>query len=146
MRSRCWAVAGSEDKKPTGPQKLDLEIGNLLPMTGYLDPFGKPSERAADVAAEEIRKAAAKAGARHTVKLQTVDYKSDPNDAVDLGNEAREERRDLPDRAVRLRARRAGGRPASSTPSRVLQITPVGQCRADVRRRGPGLPEPRRAT
>ena len=71
---------GGDDKKPTGPQKLDLEIGNLVPKTGFLDAFGKPSERAADVAAEEIRKAAAKAGARHTVKLQTVDYKSDPND------------------------------------------------------------------
>ena len=36
------------DSKPSGPQKLDLEIGNLLPLTGTLDPFGKPSERAAE--------------------------------------------------------------------------------------------------
>ena len=87
-RWRCWAAAG-RDKKPTGPQKLDLEIGNLLPLTGFLDPFGKPSERAANVAAEEIRKAAAKAGARHTVQIHNVDYKSEPND----GGRAREQAR-----------------------------------------------------
>ena len=74
------------ETKPTGPQKLNLEIGNLLPLTGYFDPFGKPTERAANVAAEEIRKAAAKAGARHTLQMHNVDYESDPKKAIDLGN------------------------------------------------------------
>jgi ABC-type branched-subunit amino acid transport system substrate-binding protein len=74
------ACGGGENR--SGPQKLDLQIGNLLPLTGAFDAFGKPAQRASDVAVEEIRKAAAKAGARHTVKLQNVDYKSDPKEAV----------------------------------------------------------------
>src|ERR687895_405397 len=78
--------ACGSDEQPSGPQKLDLEIGNLLPITGYLDGFGKPAQRAADVAAEEIRKAAAKTGARHTVKLQTADDKSEPLEAVKVAN------------------------------------------------------------
>jgi ABC-type branched-subunit amino acid transport system substrate-binding protein len=77
-------ACGSEENR-SGPQKLDLEVGNLLPLTGAFDAFGKPAQRASDVAVEEIRKAAAKAGARHTVKLQNVDYKSDPKIAVAEG-------------------------------------------------------------
>lgn len=77
-------ACGSNENR-SGPQKLDLEVGNLLPLTGAFDSFGKPAQRASDVAIEEIRKAAAKAGARHTVKLQNVDYKSDPKEAVTLG-------------------------------------------------------------
>jgi branched-chain amino acid transport system substrate-binding protein len=77
------AGCGGGDEQPTGPQKLDLQVGNVLPLTGFLDPFGKPAQRAADVAAEEIRKAAAKAGARHTVKMDSVDYESDPKKGVE---------------------------------------------------------------
>jgi ABC-type branched-subunit amino acid transport system substrate-binding protein len=77
-------ACGSGENR-SGPQKLDLEIGNLLPLTGSFDAFGKPAQRASDVAVEEIRKAAAKAGARHTVTLRNVDYKSDPKEAVTLG-------------------------------------------------------------
>ena len=115
-------ACGSEEDL-SGPQKLDLEIGNLLPLTGYLDAFGKPAQRSADVAAEEIRKAAAKAGARHTVKLQNVDDKSEPPTAVDLS------RKLIKDGATCLTgpygsgaAARVGARVA--TPGRVLQIAP----------------------
>ena len=52
-------------RERSGPQKLDLTIGNLVPLTGTLDAFGKPSQRATDVAVEEIRKAIAKASAAH---------------------------------------------------------------------------------
>jgi ABC-type branched-subunit amino acid transport system substrate-binding protein len=71
---------GGEERN--GPQKLDLRIGNLVPLTGSLDVFGKPSQRAADVAVEEIRKAVAKASAAHKVTLETVDYESEPGAAV----------------------------------------------------------------
>ena len=76
--------ACGDSKEPTGPQKLDLEIGNLFPMTGYFDPFGKSGERSANVAAEEIRKAIAKAGAQHKVQIHNIDYKSDPGPAIKL--------------------------------------------------------------
>ena len=56
-------------------------------MTGTLDDFGKAARRASDVAAEEIRKAVAKAGAQHKVTVRNVDYKSDAQKAIQLANE-----------------------------------------------------------
>jgi ABC-type branched-subunit amino acid transport system substrate-binding protein len=76
------AACGS-DETSSGPQRLDLKIGNLVPRTGFLDPFGVPAQQAADLAADEIRKAAAKAGAQHKVTLTHVDYRSEPKVAVD---------------------------------------------------------------
>ncbi len=107
----------------SGPQKLDLKIGNLLPMTGTLDPFGRPSQRAAEVAAEEIRKAAAKAGARHTVTLKSLDYKSEPTTAIKFATALAE------DGFTCLTGPFGSGHAARvgaqvSTPKRVLQITP----------------------
>ncbi len=119
------AVLGGcgSDAQPTGPQKLDLEIGNLLPLTGFLDPFGKPAQRAADVAAEEIRKAAAKAGARHTVQIHNVDYESDPEQAVDLGKKlVKTGSTCLTGPFGSGHAARAGAFVA--TPKKTLQITP----------------------
>ena len=49
-----------------------------MPLTGYLEPFGAAGQQAADLAADEIRKAAAKAGAQHKITITHVDYKSDP--------------------------------------------------------------------
>jgi branched-chain amino acid transport system substrate-binding protein len=114
---------GGGDSKPTGPQRLNLEIGNLLPLTGYFDPFGKPTERAANVAAEEIRKAAAKAGARHTVQMHNIDYESDPKKAIDLGNAlARNGSTCLTGPFGSGHAARVGANVA--TPKKMLQITP----------------------
>lgn len=76
---------GEEDR--SGPRELNLVVGNLLPLTEGLDAFGKPSQRAADLAGEEIRKAVAKAGAAHKITLRTVDYKSEPATAVKLAEE-----------------------------------------------------------
>ncbi len=81
------AIGCGGSDEHNGPQKLDLVVGNLVPLTGTLDAFGKPSQRAADVAAEEIRKAVAKTGAAHKLSVRTVDYKSDPGPAVDLAND-----------------------------------------------------------
>jgi ABC-type branched-subunit amino acid transport system substrate-binding protein len=79
-------AAGCGGDSKSGPKTLDLKIGNLLPLTGGLEAFGKPSERSADVAVEEIRKAVAKVGANHKVTISNVDYKSEPATAVDLAN------------------------------------------------------------
>ena len=109
----------------SGPQKLDLKIGNLLPMTGSLDPFGRPSQRSAEVAAEEIRKAAAKAGARHTVTLKSLDYKSEPGTAVRFAEAlAKDGFSCLTGPFGSGHAGRVGAQ--VSTPKRVLTITPSG--------------------
>lgn len=76
------AACGSEDTS-SGPQRLDLKIGDLVPRTGFLDQFGEPAQQAADLAVDEIRKAAAKAGAQHKVTITHVDYRSEPKVAVD---------------------------------------------------------------
>jgi len=75
------AACGS-DGTSSGPQRLDLKIGDLVPRTGFLDQFGEPAQQAADLAADEIRKSAAKAGAQHKVTVTHVDYKSAPTEAV----------------------------------------------------------------
>lgn len=112
---------GEEDR--SGPQKLDLVIGNLLPLTGSLDAFGKPSQRAADLAVEEIRKAAAKAGAAHKVSARTVDYKSEPGTAADLARDL------VRDGATCITGPAGGGQTGRvaanvTVPKAVLQISP----------------------
>jgi branched-chain amino acid transport system substrate-binding protein len=112
---------GGEERN--GPQKLDLTIGNLVPLTGNLDAFGKPSQRAADVAVEEIRKAVVKASAAHKVTLQTVDYGSEPGTAVERAG-------DLVKKGATCLTGPFGGGHAGrvaanvSTPKKVLEISP----------------------
>ena len=77
------AACGS-DGTSSGPQRLDLKIGDLVPRTGLLDQFGDPAQQAADLAADEIRKSAAKAGAQHKVTVTHVDYRSAPKEAVEF--------------------------------------------------------------
>ena len=77
------AACGS-DETPSGPQRLDLKIGDLVPRTGLLDQFGESAQQAADLAADEIRKSAAKAGAQHKVTVTHVDYRSAPKEAVEF--------------------------------------------------------------
>jgi branched-chain amino acid transport system substrate-binding protein len=79
------AACGS-DRTSSGPQRLDLKIGDLVPRTGILDQFGEPAQQAADLAVDEIRKSAAKAGAQHKVTITHVDYKSEPPAAVDFAD------------------------------------------------------------
>jgi ABC-type branched-subunit amino acid transport system substrate-binding protein len=113
---------GSEEKR-AGPQKLDLQVANLLPETGFLDLFGKPGRRASDVALEEIRQAVSKAGAQHTVKMQSINYKSDPIAGVRLATELADKGIDCltgpwgSGHAVRVAAR-------VSIVKQVLQISP----------------------
>jgi ABC-type branched-subunit amino acid transport system substrate-binding protein len=73
------AACGSDDS--AGPKRLNLEIADLVPRTGFLEPFGASGQQAADLAVDEIRKAAAKAGAQHKVVITHVDYKSEPKSA-----------------------------------------------------------------
>jgi branched-chain amino acid transport system substrate-binding protein len=73
------ACGGEEDT--SGRQRLDLKIGSLIPRTGFLEQFAGAGQQAGDLAADEIRKAAAKAGAPHKLTITYVDYKSLPGTA-----------------------------------------------------------------
>ena len=118
------AACGSEEST-SGPQELDLKIGNLVPLTGFLEQFGEPAQQAADLAVDEIRKAAAKAGAQHKVTITHVDYRSEPKDAVDVRREARRERARAAWSARGPAARSARVATQVAIPRKVLQITPA---------------------
>ena len=136
------AACGSEDVQR--PAEADLKIGDLVPRTGFLDQFGEPAQQAADLAADEIRKAAAKAGAQHKVTVTHVDYRSKPVEAVKFAGKLVERAR------VAWSARGAGARSTRvatkvAIPRKVLQIVAGGQRRCAVEGRGPRVPEPGRA-
>ena len=76
------AACGSEESSGGGRKALDLKIGDLVPKTGYLAQFGEPAQQAADLAVDEIRKAATKAGARHKITITHADDQSVPKYAV----------------------------------------------------------------
>jgi ABC-type branched-subunit amino acid transport system substrate-binding protein len=79
------AACGS-DGTSSGPQRLDLKIGDLVPRSGFLAQFGEPAQQAADLAGDEIRKAVGRAGAQHKITITHVDYKSRPAAAVDFAD------------------------------------------------------------
>jgi ABC-type branched-subunit amino acid transport system substrate-binding protein len=65
-----------------GAGQLDLTIGNLVPLTGDLAPYGPAGEKAGELAAEEIDAAIRKAGVDQTVELVTEDGASDDQGGV----------------------------------------------------------------
>ncbi|SRR6266540_3078281 len=66
-----------------GGTKGELTIGDLVPLTGDLSDFGPPGEKAANVAADQINKAADETGADISgVKLITEDSQTDPGASV----------------------------------------------------------------
>jgi ABC-type branched-subunit amino acid transport system substrate-binding protein len=62
--------------------QLDLVIGNLVPLTGDLAPYGGAGQKAGELALEEINSAIKKAGAEQTVELVTEDGASDDQGGV----------------------------------------------------------------
>jgi ABC-type branched-subunit amino acid transport system substrate-binding protein len=116
-------VACGSDESPAGPQRLDLKIGNLISRTGPLAQFGQPAQQAGDLAADEIRKGAAKAGARHKVTITHVDVRSEPKAAQELAGK-------LVDRGSSCLVGPWGGGPTVrvakqvSIPRKVVQISP----------------------
>ena len=72
------SACGSEEQSAAGRKQLDLRIGAILSRTGALSQFGESGQQAADLAVDEVRKAAAKAGARHKVTITYIDDRSQP--------------------------------------------------------------------
>lgn len=62
--------------------KFDLTIGNLVPLTGDLSPYGAAGQKAGELALDEINAAIKKAGAEQTVELVAEDSASDDQGGV----------------------------------------------------------------
>jgi len=62
--------------------QLDLVIGNLVPLTGDLSPYGGAGQKAGELALDEINAAIKKAGAEQTVELVSEDSASDDQGGV----------------------------------------------------------------
>ncbi len=67
-----------------GATTLDLVIGDSVPLSGALSPYGPPGQKAADVAIEQITAAIEESGADHTVEIIHEDNETLPNPAVSV--------------------------------------------------------------
>ncbi len=83
------ACGGGDDDETTGAtgsggggEQIDLTIGNLVPLTGDLAPYGPAGQKAGDLALDQIQAAIKKAGVDHSVELVTEDGQSDDQGGV----------------------------------------------------------------
>jgi ABC-type branched-subunit amino acid transport system substrate-binding protein len=76
-------AACGDDGGGGGEQTLNLKIGDIIPLTGDLSPFGPPGRKAANLAVAEINKAIQAAGVDHTVTIQHEDEQTKPQPAVE---------------------------------------------------------------
>ena len=77
-------ACGDDDEEAGGGggDRLDLVIGNLVPLTGDLAPYGPAGQKAGELAAAEIDSAIKKTGVDQTVELVTEDGASDDQGGV----------------------------------------------------------------
>ena len=75
-------AACGDDGGGGGEKTLNLKIGDIIPLTGDLSPFGPPGRKAANLAVAEIEKAIQEAGVDHTVTIQHEDEQTKPQPAV----------------------------------------------------------------
>ena len=80
------AACGDDDDDGGGGGEtaLDLTIGDSVPLSGALSPYGPPGQKAADVAADVITEAADEVGAEHTVEVIHGDNETLPQPAVSV--------------------------------------------------------------
>jgi ABC-type branched-subunit amino acid transport system substrate-binding protein len=67
-----------------GEKTLDLTIGDSVPLSGALAPFGPPGEKAADIAVNQVNQAIGAAGVDHSVKIVHEDNETNPQAAVSV--------------------------------------------------------------
>ncbi len=79
-------ACGDDDDGGTGggggDGQIDLTIGNLVPLTGDLAPYGPAGEKAGELALQEIDSAIKETGVDQTVDLVTEDGASDDQGGV----------------------------------------------------------------
>jgi branched-chain amino acid transport system substrate-binding protein len=77
------ACGDSDDETDGGGSgQIDLTIGNLVPLTGDLAPYGAAGEKAGDLAGQQIDAAISKAGVDQTVDVLAEDGASDDQGGV----------------------------------------------------------------
>ena len=82
-----FAACGDSDDETTGgggggSGSFDLTIGNLVPLTGDLAPYGAAGEKAGELAGKEIDAAIKEAGVDQTVEVVAEDGASDDQGGV----------------------------------------------------------------
>jgi ABC-type branched-subunit amino acid transport system substrate-binding protein len=65
-----------------GSKKFDLTIGDIVPLTGDLSPFGPPGRKAADLAVDQIKKAIQADNLDETVTIKHEDEQTDAQASV----------------------------------------------------------------
>jgi branched-chain amino acid transport system substrate-binding protein len=73
---------GNDEGGGGGEAKLDLTIGNLVPLTGDLAPYGAAGEKAGELAGKQIDAAINKTGGDDTVKVISEDGQSEDQGGV----------------------------------------------------------------
>jgi ABC-type branched-subunit amino acid transport system substrate-binding protein len=77
------ACGGSDDNGGGGgTDKIDLTIGDSIPLTGDLSDYGPPGQKASELAIGVITKANQEAGVDNTVKVVHEDNETNPQAAV----------------------------------------------------------------
>jgi len=72
------AACGDDDETSTsgkgpGDVSLDLTVADIIPLSGQLQDFGPPADKAAEIAVDQINDAIDKVGADHQITLKTED-------------------------------------------------------------------------
>jgi ABC-type branched-subunit amino acid transport system substrate-binding protein len=78
----CGGDDDDDDGGGGGEAQLDLVIGDSVPLTGDLSPFGPPGQKAADMAIDQINAAIQETGVQHTVSIVHEDNETNPQAAV----------------------------------------------------------------
>ena len=65
-----------------GTTSVELTVGNLVPLTGDLSPFGPPGRKASQLAIDQIKAAAREAGVTTQLTVQHADTETNPQSAV----------------------------------------------------------------
>ena len=76
------ACGGGGGDSGEGPQRLDLVIGDSIPLTGALSDFGPPARKASNLAIARINEAIGATGVDHAVEVVHEDNRTNPRAAV----------------------------------------------------------------
>lgn len=81
------AACGDDEEEGDGGEagqapQFELMIGDMVPLTGDLSPFGPPGRTAADLAVEQVNQAAQQAGVQTQVRVEHADTETTEQAAV----------------------------------------------------------------
>jgi branched-chain amino acid transport system substrate-binding protein len=82
--SLALASCGDDNGGGGGEATLDLTIGDSVPLSGALSPFGPPGQKAADIAVAQINAAIDDVGVDHKVTITHEDNETNPQAAVSV--------------------------------------------------------------